>query len=175
MAIRTGEPTWPASGYESPRMVSVARLIASAYRGGMFGEARNPTERDYRSRLKPHLPPLEWDRESTLPYISAQYLLQRARLFTSHLVSPTMLTVTDPAAAKINQAVKRCLTQCYGAVNPLAALADCISDLRTRPDWTLGEIAQFESTVRRMLGALLDEHRDNPDATEGDMTDAETT
>ena len=85
-----------------------------------------------------------------------------------------MLTVTDPAAAKINQAVKSCLTQCYGAVNPLSALADCVSDLRSRPDWTLGEIAQFESTVRRMLGALLDEPSDSSDATPGDMTDLGT-
>lgn len=83
--------------------------------------------------------------------------------------------MTDPAHAKINQAVKNCLKQCYSAVNPLAALASCVSELKTRPDWTLAEIAQFEATVRRMLGALFDDPSDNQDGIGGDMSDAGTT
>jgi hypothetical protein len=62
------------------------------------------------------------------------------------------------SAGKINDAVQNCLNDCYSNANPLAALAAFTSRLRGEPEWQLAEIDQVETTVRRILTAMMSEN-----------------
>jgi hypothetical protein len=62
------------------------------------------------------------------------------------------------SAGKINDAVQDCLSQCYSGSNPLAVLASYTHRLRAESDWTATEIDQVETTVRRLLTAMMGEN-----------------
>jgi hypothetical protein len=62
------------------------------------------------------------------------------------------------SANKINEAVQKCLDQCYCSPNPLATLATFASDLRKDEGWHLAEVEQVETTVRRILTAMMGEN-----------------
>ena len=58
---------------------------------------------------------------------------------------------------RINDAIRECLDKCYQSPNSLAVLADFVADLRARPGWASSEVDQVETTVRRILTAMVDE------------------
>jgi hypothetical protein len=58
---------------------------------------------------------------------------------------------------QINQAVQECLAECYRSANPLTSLAGFIDQLRSQSEWTASEIEGVETTVRRILKALVSE------------------
>jgi hypothetical protein len=58
---------------------------------------------------------------------------------------------------RINDAIRECLDKCYQSPNSLAVLADFVAELRNRSDWSVSEVEQVETTVRRLLTAMVDE------------------
>lgn len=62
---------------------------------------------------------------------------------------------TRMTADKHRDAVSRCLSGCYAAYNPLAALAEYISALRADPDWTEEEVDLVEINSLRILKPIL--------------------
>ena len=60
-------------------------------------------------------------------------------------------------ADKYTQAVSQCLSGCYSAHNPLAALASFIGKLRRDPDWTDEEVDRVETNCLRILTAILNQ------------------
>ena len=66
-------------------------------------------------------------------------------------VRPTM---PENAAAKINDAIRSCLEQCYGDKAPLATVADFLRKLRMDPAWSETEIEEVQSTVLKMLSLI---------------------
>lgn len=75
----------------------------------------------------------------------------------------------EEALLKINTAIRQCLDRCYSASDPLAAMAECLDELRENPEWRLAEVDEVECTVRRILQAVVqrqhevsfDERRDD--------------
>jgi hypothetical protein len=62
------------------------------------------------------------------------------------------------SANKINDAVQKCLNECYSSPNPLATLATFATRLRTEEAWQTAEVEQVETTVRRILTAMMGEN-----------------
>ena len=60
-------------------------------------------------------------------------------------------------ADKYRDAVSQCLSGCYSAANPLAALAAFVGQLRSDPDWSPEEVDRVETNARRILTAVLDQ------------------
>jgi len=59
-------------------------------------------------------------------------------------------------AAKINDAIRSCLEQCYGDRTPLATVADFLRKLRKDPAWSETEIEEVQSTVLKMLSLIVE-------------------
>jgi hypothetical protein len=58
------------------------------------------------------------------------------------------------ALNKVNSAVRDCLSQCYDANQPLAALAAYVVKLRNDSRWSIQEIDAVESRVVHMLAKM---------------------
>ncbi len=58
------------------------------------------------------------------------------------------------SVAKINDAVRECLEQCYPSQQPLATLAVYLIRLSSKPDWNQEQIDSVEAGVVRMLAML---------------------
>lgn len=58
-------------------------------------------------------------------------------------------------ADKCRNAVSQCLSGCYTANSPLAALAEYIARLRADPEWTPAEVDRVELKCRRILQTLV--------------------
>jgi hypothetical protein len=61
------------------------------------------------------------------------------------------------SAGKINDAVQECLTECYSSPNPLATLVSFANRLKKDNLWQQSEVDQVETTVRRILTAMMGE------------------
>jgi hypothetical protein len=62
--------------------------------------------------------------------------------------------LADVTTSRLNGAVHLCLQKCYRAENPIACLAEYISELR-RMGWHDWEVEELEIAVRRILGRVL--------------------
>lgn len=62
--------------------------------------------------------------------------------------------LADVTTSRLNGAVHLCLQKCYRAENPIACLAEYISELR-RMGWQDWEVEELEIAVRRILGRVL--------------------
>jgi hypothetical protein len=61
----------------------------------------------------------------------------------------------EEALLKMNTAIRACLDRCYKVDSPLVELAAFVADLRRRSDWRESEIDEVETTVRRILQAVV--------------------
>jgi hypothetical protein len=61
------------------------------------------------------------------------------------------------SASRINEAVQECLNECYSSPNPLVTLVSFANRLKKDDDWQPSEIEQVQTTVRRILTAMMDE------------------
>jgi len=62
--------------------------------------------------------------------------------------------LADVTTSRLNGAVHLCLQKCYRAENPIACLAEYVSDLR-RMGWQEWEVEELEIAIRRILGRVL--------------------
>jgi hypothetical protein len=95
---------------------------------------------------------------SILPDARPRGARQVARsLHTSRLdlVWGEVLMLREESLLKLNTAIRACLDRCYKADSPLVALASFVAELRRRPQWREAEIDEVESTVRRILQAVV--------------------
>jgi hypothetical protein len=68
------------------------------------------------------------------------------------------------SAAKINSAVRDCLSRCYWHEEPLSVVADFLAELRQRPGWTEADLITTEATVLKMLTAMTEPAAASPDS-----------
>ena len=58
-------------------------------------------------------------------------------------------------AAKVNQAIRACICQCYGSDAILAKFVTFLDSLRRTEDWNEADVRLVEASVRRLLAGLL--------------------
>ena len=73
--------------------------------------------------------------------------------------------------AKINQAIRACVRECFGTNAALAKIAGFLDVLRKSEDWNDSEVRHVEAGVRRMLKGML--HTEN-DGRGSDAADRKT-
>jgi hypothetical protein len=60
-------------------------------------------------------------------------------------------------AAKINEAIRTCIRDCFGSTAILAKIAKYVDKLQQESDWNEVEVRQVEAGVRGMLKGMVTE------------------